>query len=341
MIETESSPTRAEIADAIHSERDAAAPTSDSSPAGKTGIPTGWIPAIAVVILALGWAYAPNLRSLVRTWDHDPNYSHGYLVVPVALVILWRRWVEAERPRLTPWIWGWPALAATLIARAYFYDQGDEWRETATILVAIACLTLTFGGWPLTRRVWPAIAFLVFMLPLPTRLNGLLSQPLQRVATSGSCSSLRSTGLWVVAEGNVILVGSEQLEVATACNGLSMLMCLAATVAAMTILVPMSTWRRLVLLASIVPIALISNILRISATAWCYHLFGAEVGGRYAHAAAGWLMMPTALVLVGLELGLLYVLTVEVKEEKINPVTMGIGVKVRASGKDLEVSPDF
>ena len=46
-------------------------------------------------------------------------------------------------------------------------------------------------------------------------------------------------------EGNVILVGYERLEVAAACNGLSMLMCLAATVAAMASLVPMSNWKRL------------------------------------------------------------------------------------------------
>jgi exosortase/archaeosortase family protein len=70
----------------------------------------------------------------------------------------------------------------------------------------------------------------------------------------------------------------------------------------MTLLLKMETWKRVVLLASIVPIALISNILRITATAWCYHLFGAEVGGHFAHDAAGWLMMPMALVLVGLEL---------------------------------------
>ena len=41
------------------------------------------------------------------------------------------------------------------------------WLETATILPAIVCLVWTFGSWPLLKRVWPAIAFLVFMLPLP------------------------------------------------------------------------------------------------------------------------------------------------------------------------------
>ncbi len=181
----------------------------------------------------------------------------------------------------------------------------------------------------------------MFLLPLPAKFNSVLSQPLQRIATWGSCSLLRFTGLWVVAEGNIILVGSDQLEVAAACNGLSMLMCLTATVAALTILVPMSTWKRIVLLASIIPIALISNILRITATAWCNHLFGAEVGGHYAHDAAGWLMMPTALVLVGLELALLSWLIVEVEEERrVGPLVVGIGRKPRTT-RGLECPTSF
>jgi exosortase/archaeosortase family protein len=93
-----------------------------------------------------------------------------------------------------------------------------------------------------------------------------------------------------------------------------MLMCLSATVAAMTVLIPMAPWKRVVLFLSIIPIALISNILRISATGWCYHLFGAAVGKHYGHDWAGWLMMPVALVLVVLELGLLAWLVTEVEE---------------------------
>ena len=117
----------------------------------------------------------------------------------------------------------------------------------------------------------------------------------------------------------MLVIGADPLEVAAACNGLSMLMCLAATVAAMTILIPMATWKKVVLLVSIIPIALISNILRITATAWCYHLFGAEVGGHFAHDAAGWLMMPLALVLVGLELALLSWLIVAEEEVPVRP----------------------
>jgi exosortase len=270
--------------------------------------------ALVVVAVVLTCTYAPNLRSLVATCNQDPNYSHGFLVIPVALFICWRRWVEAEPPTLTPSWWGWAGLVGVLVVRALCYEYGAEWTETATILPVVACLTLAAGGLPLLRRVWPAIAFLVFLLPLPTSINSILAQPLQRVATTGSCALLKLTGLWVIAEGNVILVSGDPLEVAAACNGLSMLMCLAATVAAMTFLIPMALWKQIALFLSIIPIALVSNILRITATAWCYHIAGAKIGGHIAHDAAGWLMMPVALVLVGLELGLLSWLVIEVEE---------------------------
>jgi exosortase len=300
----------------------AAAAAGGDTPAPQAGLPPSWrrrlppprLVALAVVIAVLGWAYTPNLRYLIATWIHDPNYSHGFLVIPVALFILWRRWEDAESPAIRPWPWAWGALAAVLAVRAYLYENGYEWSETATLLPTVACLTLAAGGWPLFRIAWPAIAFLLFLLPLPPDINGILSQPLQRLATAGTCELLRISGLWVLAEGNVIYVGADPLEVAAACNGLSMLMCLAATVAAMTLLVKMVPWKRIVLLASMVPIALLSNILRITATAWCFRLLGSDKGAHIAHDAAGWLMMPVALILVGLELALLSWLFVAVEE---------------------------
>lgn len=270
-----------------------------------------WIPAAAAVAVCLVFAYAPNLLYLITIWNNEPNYSHGFLVAPIALVILWRRltdspldWSAVRAPS-----WSWALLAALLLGRALIYERGMQWLESASILPVAACLVLAVGGWPLLARAWPAVAFLVFMLPLPPSINTMVSLPLQRVATMGSCFALQFTGLWVVPEGNVITLntpgGPQQLEVAMACNGLSMLMTLAATVTATVILVPMPPWKRIVVLLSALPIALLSNIVRIVATGWCYYYMDGPRAREVAHDWSGYLMMPLALVLVGLEIWLL------------------------------------
>ena len=189
----------------------------------------------------------------------------------------------------------------------------------------IAGLGLARGGWRFFTKVWPAYAFLVFLLPLPNSLNTSLSQPLQSLATQCSSKLLRLTGLWVMPEGNVILVGKERLEVAAACNGLSMLMSLAATVAAVAALMPMILIKRVFLLLTIVPIALFSNVIRITATAWCYYKFGADVGSKYAHDLAGWAMMPLAMALVALELAVLGWIIIENTEVR-RPADPGLGL---------------
>jgi exosortase/archaeosortase family protein len=89
--------------------------------------------------------------------------------------------------------------------------------------------------------------------------------------------------------------------------------------------VPMANWKRIVLLPSIIPIALGSNVLRIAATAWCYYKFGSAAGNKYAHDAAGWLMMPTAMVLVGLELAIMSWLVVEGDDTMSPGDRLGLG----------------
>jgi exosortase/archaeosortase family protein len=99
--------------------------------------------------------------------------------------------------------------------------------------------------------------------------------------------------------------GPRPLDVALACSGLKMLMTLAATVAATIILLPLPAWKRIVLLLSAVPIALVSNMTRIVTTGWCYYYIEGKKGTEWAHDISGWMMMPLALVLVGAELLLL------------------------------------
>jgi exosortase len=266
--------------------------------------------ALAIGMGILTWAYWPNLEDLYAVWSELPNYSHGFLVIPISLLIFWQRladtridWQASRVPR-----WSWVLLAADLALRIIAYERNGLWLEYATLVAAVGILMLAIGGWPLLQIGWPAVVFLVFMLPLPQSANDLIALPLQRIATLGSVFTMQLTGLWAIAEGNVITLRDhlhqlKTLEVAEACNGLSMLMTLAATVSATIMLVPLANWKRVVVLASAIPIALVSNIVRIVVTGWFFYFIDGDRAHKVAHDWTGIvLMMPLAIIMVFLEL---------------------------------------
>src|SRR4051812_27582248 len=304
--------------------------------------------ALASGMAVLAWAYWPNLQDLYTIWDNEPNYSHGKLVIPIALVIFYQRLADARAGWSVgrgPW-WSWAVLVTILAVRAIAYERGNQWLETATLVPAVASLMFTLGGRPLLQRGWPAALFLVFMLYLPPAINDMVAMPLQRLATIGSVFVMQLTGLWVVTEGNIIILSTPQqppndhklLEVARACNGLSMLMTLAATVTATVFLIPMANWKRIVVLASAMPNALLSNVIRIVATGWCYYLVEGEKAKQRAHDWSGLLMMPLALILVGIEVLVLSWLAAdsgkddEAESRAVDPVLARLGAAKAKAG---------
>jgi exosortase/archaeosortase family protein len=275
----------------------------------------------ALVAVALGWAYAPNLDYLQSIWSSDPNFSHGYFVLPIALFILWVRRDTLPVDDLRPRWWGLALLAVP--ARPPGLALPGE------SALARRCDAPARGGLPGpdVRRLAPPA-----MEPAGdhhARLHAPAAGPDQHgpgvsAPAHGDARELPAppgAGPPVLAEGNRIIVGQEELEVARACNGLSMLLSFLTLITAAAILVDRPILDRFVLLASAIPIALVSNILRISITAWCFHRFGTDEllmpgGYRLPHDWAGYLMMPIALIIVfGIELPLLSWLLVEAPDD--------------------------
>jgi exosortase len=143
------------------------------------------------------------------------------------------------------------------------------------------------------------------MVPLPFRIDTALAQPLRRFATAASAYLLQTLGLPAFAEGNVIVVEDLRLGVVNACSGLGMLMTFFALATAVAVLIDRPLSDRFVLIASAAPIAILANIVRITATALAHRAWGPDAAHLVLHDLAGWLMMPLALGILALELSLL------------------------------------
>lgn len=248
--------------------------------------------------------YAGPLAHLASRWSAEANYSHGFLVPFISAWLLWHRrdlLASVQAPVRGRWL-GIALVVASVVVRVITNYFGYVLAEPIALILCIAGATALAGGYAALAWAWPAIVFLIFMIPLPGAVGTRLSGPLQHLATSGSTYVLQTLGIPAVASGNVICLTHGRIGVAEACNGLGMLTTFAAVTTAAVFLLKLSRWEKACVLLSSVGIAIIANIFRIAATGIAQEWIGVEFAERIFHDFAGLLMVPVALVMLGIEL---------------------------------------
>jgi exosortase len=260
----------------------------------------------AVLVAAtLAWIYTPVLRDLWADWSHDDNYSHGFLVPPVAAYLLWtRREALRAAPLRTDARGLWlvlPSLAVLLLGTA-----GAEYFLQRVSLVGLLGGLLWFGAGPAVARlcVFP-VGFLLFAVPVPYVVYYSLSFPLQQLAARLATLGLTGIGIAAVRVGNTIELPNTSLEVAEACSGLRSLVSLLALGALFARFSQDRPLKRWMLFLSTIPIAILGNALRVFVTGIGVHLGGARWAEGLVHESMGMLVFAFAMVALFLTSALL------------------------------------
>jgi exosortase len=256
-----------------------------------------WL-AAAVAVTAVGaLMYWRTLGDLIGVWNAEQDYSHGFLVPPFAAIMLWMRKNSFPASSAVPG-WGGLVLLASAIAMRYaglrlFLTPLGGWSLVLWLAGAV---------WLLAGRrtfVWaaPALLFLMFMVPLPFRVEQMLSWHLQTITTTVSSVILECLGQPAVAEGHTVYLGEQVLEVEQACSGLRMFMGIAAVAFALAVLQGRPWWENLVLAVSVAPVAMLANSLRVVITGLLLTVVHTEAAKKIVHDAAGWVMIVIATVM--------------------------------------------
>jgi len=267
-----------------------------------------WLAVVGVFL----WTYWSSIHRLLRAWE-APEYGHGYFVPVFAVFLLWYRRDMIDRSSTNQGsLWGLPFIGLWAVMRwtAVYYAYGSL--PEISLLPFLVGLTIFVGGWPALRWAWPAIGFLVFMIPLPGAVQGMLAHPLQRISTYASVYVIQTLGIPAVSQGNTIILTEKELGVVEACSGLRMLMLFFAICFGAAFVVRKPLWEKLVIVASAIPIAVLSNVARISLTAILCEIarqwpsiISMEQADEFFHGMAGLLMMPVALLILWAELAVI------------------------------------
>jgi len=255
-------------------------------------------PALLLAIAGFVVLFFDVARTLVADWSTDDNYSHGFLVVPVAVFLAWERRDALAAAPARPHAFGLVLILGSLVVLGAGL-LGAEFFLTRLAMVGVltGAVLFVWGAAHLRLLAFP-LAFLLLMIPLPAILFNQIALPLQLLASQVGEAGLRLAGVPVLREGNVMVLARTTLEVAEACSGIRSLVSLLTLGIVYGYFMDSRTWVRWLLALATVPIAVATNGLRVAGTGIAAHHYGPEAAEGFLHTFSGWLVFVSALALL-------------------------------------------
>lgn len=256
---------------------------------------SAWLAGLSVLFLVL---YGPILESLILNWWKDPNYGHGFLVPVFAGYVFWKQRERLAKISLKPSNFGFLVMVAA-IALLLLGSLGAElFTSRFSMLVLVAGCVLFLGGWRFLRAITFPLGFLILMIPIPTIIYNQITFPLQLLASRFATFWLQLINVPVLREGNLIILPNYTLEVVDACSGIRSLMTLITLAIAYGYLTERRLWVRWLLVILMVPIAIVSNAIRIMGAGLLTFRYGPSMAEGFFHEFSGWVIFVAALILM-------------------------------------------
>jgi exosortase len=250
----------------------------------------------------LGYVESASLFEWLHyVYSQSADDNHGYFIPLVVLGLMW--WKRRELKSVPKRAW-WPALILIAFGLA-LHVVGFMVQQTRVSVVGFfvgiyGLMGLTWGYAWLKSTFFPFFLF-AFCVPLAT-LSEPITFPLRLLVTkiTGFISE-QGLGINVVCDGTRIFdpEGTFQYEVAAACSGIRSLTATLALALIFGFVLFGTWWKRAVIIASALPLAVAGNVFRLSMIIIAAEIWGQDAG-TYVHDNSWLSLLPYVPALGGL-----------------------------------------
>lgn len=256
---------------------------------------------LAVFYAAVPLFYVPAAHHFITfsrwiwdAWNPETHYGHGPLVPLIILFLIWNALpkLRGVQPKpslvgLVPFVFG--VGLYLLSARALQPRIG--WAGLPFMLFGGV---LYAAGWRYARVLLFPILCVFFLIPVPGIDQATVQ--LQYMSTKAASIACNAIGLKMVAVGTTLRAvdDSFQFQVIGDCSGINSLMAITLMTAVFAHLTQDSLWKKLLLFASSVPVALAGNVVRLTGIMLVAKCFGQAAGGWFDNIAAYLISFPFA-----------------------------------------------
>ncbi len=252
----------------------------------------------AILVGLVVLLYASVLKGLLAQWWSDADYNHGFFVPLISGYFLWRQRDRWMRCAIKPSNFGLLVMFGALGLLVIGSLGAELFTSRFSLLVLLAGMILFLAGWKVFRAVSFPLGFLILMIPLPVLIYNQITFPLQLIASRLATSWLQLVQVPVLREGNVLMLPNYSLEVVEACSGIRSLMTLITLAVAYGYLFEPRRWVRYALVVLMVPIAIVSNAIRVAGAGVLTYQFGPRAGEGFLHEFSGWVIFLAAVLLM-------------------------------------------
>jgi exosortase A len=236
---------------------------------------------LGAIILILGRTAA----DVVNTWYTSNAYSHGFLILPICLYLVWRKRSDLANIRVHPDLRGLGPVVLAALAWLLGHLLGAPLLEELSLVACIQSVIFTMLGWPMTRALVFPLAYLYFAIPFGQAIEPQLQANTAKLAVE----MLRLTGIPVFADGNLISVPSGNFDVAEACSGLRFLTASLAIGTLFAGIMFRSWFRRAAFLGLSVALPIVANGARAFGIIWLSYVTSNQLAAGVDHIVYGWI----------------------------------------------------
>jgi exosortase A len=271
-------------------------PARESPPRAR-GANLGWrvaLPLTVAAILIILAAYWRTAESIVAIWWRSETYAHGFLIVPISIVLTWLRRRELARFAPAPDWLGLALIAAAGLAWLVAWAGQVQVVQQYAMTVMIPAAVVAVAG----RRVALALAFPLAFLLFGVPVGEVLIPPLMHWTAHFTVVALRLTGMPVYQQGTIFTIPDGTWSVVEGCSGLRYLI---ASITVGTLYAYLSyrrLWKRLLFVALSVVVPIIANGLRAYLIVMIAVLSDMKLALGIDHIIYGWVFFGLVIFLL-------------------------------------------
>ena len=245
-----------------------------------------FVPAI-FVLLVFGVTFASVINGLIGSWGNSEDNSHGFLIFPIFLYMLWQKRTQlADTPIEGSNVGGFFFFLSLVI---FILAEAGGILSLASLsfwFVFVSGIWFLFGSTWIKNMAFPLV-FLLFMFPVPSQIYAAATGPLQLFVSQVSCFLLKASHVPIICQGNVIEHPEQTFQVVQACSGLRSIMTMLTLGAIVAYFAVTKYWLRVLLLLSGIPIAILVNIFRVYVLVGLYEWLQLDLTSGTEHTLLG------------------------------------------------------